>query len=1192
MDTSRYDLQRGDAKPLRVLMLATLLATLTGPALAQSSFEESMRLGRRPPPEDPTVRRDSLDRAFPRGKPQVASPWRDREMRDFTELLKRGRYDVVVAPVRSEGYAVDRISRSLILAALSRELEVRKLRVPNPVALSRALGEGRRTIEPGEVAMFARQFAVEKAVMVGVAHDRAGRLTVSITVLDPKVVGQAPQPKLLPEFSLGAGEHPSTVSSVIVPAALDALALSGRSPAPRKKAGAAKRTLPTSPAQAMAAKPDDGVGLAIALQLIASLAPEFPDRSRERLFEQALITAQALPRTQPYSPFFIARAWYHLEARESALGALAASTSPEARAYREFLNGNLPDLVKAVPAVKDELTRLLIEIDLKVLQAAYKVPGAGEPTPFLEAFFAKQYPAWAPLIERRLVDLDPWKAGDVFLAKHLLDRDLELPGEKLDEQIAGMRLTGRERNAAALTKLALRHVERVRREHRAAAACRAATGPCAAEAYVDLLEALALSDPIRELHRLVNMQALPAQARDLIEALKPELEGHPAMLALESGARLGLARKVPSSQRDATFAEVIRLGTAAALLEQGQSKTSWEALRMMGVPSEYSDPFIGAYRFDLPVRSYWYVGREPYGGVPGLPVEPAQYRELRRRQVAGSVMDLEPARPLMQDEAGKAELRDVLEKRFRGHPERAALLQALAASPDERRRLSEAQLQERPDQWSYYAEQGSRLIDEQGDFEAAARMYGRYPGFSDPSGYEPVALSNQAYAAGNVFFWQGRFAETRQFYGIAAKLNTGSEASLASKQRLAQIDGDYSTMLEVARNRGQRYSSPYAWRDFLSWLFVLGREEEAWAGLRQLQGAFDNPQVWLAADVGLRMKGSDWESHKRWLLSEPYKSSKSEGTAHGVRLALMLSAVDRSPTPDLMRTLRELAGPPNTGVEKFMVLRPPSGGQGSVGYPRSAFRADTRAPVRERTLVESDFVYFADAYVELLRGNFKAAVERFDRMAEYYAVEGSPQHGLGGYALPYFAWASAKTGDPLGFEAFVRTLPDWPTRAFDRGLALAFFAGLRGEHEAARKHLRRALDRRPFTEKRPIFPEYQWAEGCEWLYGATGDKRYLELALDWARRHQQIMPVSAWAYAMEARYSADEQQRLRATGIALYLDPKSEHLAAVPAEFRKRAEQWFGVNNPFKVRDPQKERQAGGFPGPGNKLLQPGAERS
>src|SRR5207245_7804088 len=116
------------------------------------------------------------------------------------------------------------------------------------------------------------------------------------------------------------------------------------------------------------------------------------------------------------------------------------------------------------------LFRSLLEIDLKVLQAAYRHPDAKEPTPFLDAFLAK-YPAWAPLIQRRMDELDPWKATDSALAKVLLDRDLELPGEQLDQQIAGLRLMGERPGATALVKLALHHVGRARREHRAVTAC-------------------------------------------------------------------------------------------------------------------------------------------------------------------------------------------------------------------------------------------------------------------------------------------------------------------------------------------------------------------------------------------------------------------------------------------------------------------------------------------------------------------------------------------------------------------------------------------------------------------------------------------------------------------------------------------------------------------------------------------------
>jgi len=1134
---------------------------------------------------------DPLDRAFPQGKPRVSSPWLDAEARNFTELLKAGKYDLMVGPVRTEGYALDRISRSLILAEVTKELAARKLRVPNPVALSRAMGESRRRFERGEYLTMARSLGIQKVVVVGVAHDRRGHVNASVGVLDARSLGSQLNSRPLAEISLVATAHPSIVGEAIAPAVLEALGLAGKAPARPKSASAARKPrFPASPAQALAIKPADATGRASALQLIASLAPMWPGRPRERLFEQALLAARALPPGQPYAALFIARAWYHLDARVSALAALADSGAPEALAYREFLNGNLPEFQKALVAVKDELPRLLLEIDLKTLQTAYRRLEARESTPFFDAF-ADRYPEWAPLVGRALQDLDFFTTkADLALPKRMLDRDFGLPGENLDDQMAGMRLTGQVTDEVALVKLALHHIARARREHRAGATCFTTSEPCLAGAYLDLLEAIAVSNAIQELQRLVEMQALPARARQLASALKPELEGHPAILALEAAAELGIANQMPASQREAAHAEVVRLAQAAALLEQGQSLTSWKALVQLGVPSPYSAPFVKAYRFDLPVRFYWFAG--PDYGDAGEPVDLVEYLDLLHRQLAASAMNLSAAKFLLEYEEGKSELRTLLDARFKGSPDRAQFAEALGTSPEERRQLSDAQLRERPDRWDYYAERGKRLMDEKGDYKAAADAYAKYPGFIDPSRYEPVELSNQAYAVGSGFFWQGRPEEARRFYDIASKLNTGSAASLASAQRLAQLDKRYAAVLEAARDRGQRYHDPYAWRDFLSWLFVLGLGDQAWQGFNQLQGGFDNPQVWLAADVGLRMKGGDWESQKRWLLTEPYKSSQAMGTVRGMRLALMLAVIDRAPPQDLVSTLRELAGPPNTRVEKFVVERTPARGSQTIGYPRSAFRANDRPAVREGTLVDSEFVLFAEAYVDLRRGRFKAAVERFDRMAQFYPIEGAPMHGFPAFALPYFAWASAKVGDPLSLEAFVRGAPGSLPRGFDHALALAFFAGLRGEHEAAENDLKFAFRHRPFTDMRPIFTEYQWAEACEWLYAATGRKEYLDLALDWAHRYQRVMPVSAWAYAFEAKYATDEQQRLRATGIAQYLDPRSERLAAVPAGFRKRASQWFDANNPFKAPGREKGDQARARQGPRNTLLQTSARAS
>ncbi len=114
------------------------------------------------------------------------------------------------------------------------------------------------------------------------------------------------------------------------------------------------------------------------------------------------------------------------------------------------------------------------------------------------------------------------------------------------------------------------------------------------------------------------------------------------------------------------------------------------------------------------------------------------------------------------------------------------------------------------------------------------------------------------------------------------------------------------------------------------------------------------------------------------------------------------------------------------------------------------------------------------------------------------------------------------------------------------------------------QHLKLALVRRPFTEGRPIFTEYQYAEVCEWLFEATRDTRYRNLALDWAKKNQAFQPWFAWAYAMEARLSTNPAERGRAIAIAYYLDRKSARLGLLPKGEVANAVKEYANRNPFR----------------------------
>jgi hypothetical protein len=377
---------------------------------------------------DPLVLRQdalSLSMGFAQRQSPLPGAWAAAERALFREVVATGKYDVLVAPVQSDGYALDRISRSLITAQVVAALRERGFRVPNPYTVQRAFGEGRRALGD-EVLELGKPLGVDRIVAVAASHDRDGKLHISVKIFEkqppPKdYYLQAGLVRRLPPIEMREGLHPAEITQAAMPDLLRALGVSAPARKPSTK-GRSAGVPSESPAAAIAANVEEPVELAANLQLMASVASPFgAERARERLFEQALLAALALPDDYPRAALFRARAWGNLESRTAALRALGKSRQPEAAAYREFLNGNLPAYSAALGKVTDPFARLLLEIDLSNLKQMYGLPEVVAP-PLIE--LVKKYPAWSPLIERRLDELNRWSQGDLFLPWRMLDRDL------------------------------------------------------------------------------------------------------------------------------------------------------------------------------------------------------------------------------------------------------------------------------------------------------------------------------------------------------------------------------------------------------------------------------------------------------------------------------------------------------------------------------------------------------------------------------------------------------------------------------------------------------------------------------------------------------------------------------------------------------------------------------------------------
>jgi hypothetical protein len=146
---------------------------------------------------------------------------------------------------------------------------------------------------------------------------------------------------------------------------------------------------------------------------------------------------------------------------------------------------------------------------------------------------------------------------------------------------------------------------------------------------------------------------------------------------------------------------------------------------------------------------------------------------------------------------------------------------------------------------------------------------------------------------------------------------------------------------------------------------------------------------------------------------------------------------------------------------------------------------------------------------------------------------------------------------------------DWSSHYF---LAMAIVDGMKGRHTEALAGMRKAFDKMPRTEERPVLTEYQQAEAAEWLYEATKHEPYRDAALEWARLNQRLQPMYAWSYAMEAKLAKESDARLRALAVALYLDRDSERVAAFNEQDKANARKWFEKNNPFVLQQATKSK--------------------
>jgi hypothetical protein len=1090
------------------------------------------------------------------------SAWQATERKAFSELFTDQHFQWLVAPAQVQKQGFDRAERSMMSAMLVRALADAGAGVPDSYLIDRALGEGRRTLGLETIDSLAKRVGATNVVLPYVGHDESEQLTLTLVVyrkLDPNesILEQPPTYLTWSGVKLSDDIAPTVAVANLLPEILENLGVAARTP-DQRPTPARPFDLPSSPEQLLApAGAVDPIADAARFAVLGSIAPP-GTRGAERLFERAVLAASGGADTSEQA-FLRAYALFRLGLRQAAMHALLGRTSPAATALTAILNGNLTGTQELVQRTSG-YQRLILEIELHDLARQYGHDEAKSLPPFL-ATLVTHSESWKLLINIRWNYLKPWSNQDNVGLKRLLDRIYPVPGHSLEDLVAAHRETpGQDLTWYDIQLSVQQHIRGLMvSEHSALCCLRLPERPNP----WDLLSVIASWSEerlIRAIDTELSLRGLPADAGSMLAALEPFYAGLPEFEVLRARVYRALASNAPDMQRTAYLEDMREHALKGLLAAGGQTPEAIEAIGIL-MPELSAHSIAVAYGRDYPLNPYWLSNDSV--------IDQQERLSLARRAVANTQTGVGYVDLMLLDggDSVKAEAAAALRGRFLGNPDLDGIREKLTpqnAEPAAMLARLRAKVRAAPDVWENRQALGNFLAGE-GDYGGALHAFADFPGFAAKAPSEPVDLSNKAEEAGHMLYWQGAVREAQQMYRIATRYDVGSEAEMISAMHLCLIDGDLQGALAQAYRRAQRYQNGMSYGTYLSLLHILGRSQEAWRAFDLLIDQPLGPGPWESAVVGLRMQATTPADLDRWLSRPEIRRAESRGIPWPARFLLVWNSTDRQSAADLPDRIRTLAHEPRGATEGGgrVALYPSLESGQRVLVIRSDFRASERPIVKDQTPVDSDLFLFAQALLPLQRQDFIGAASRFDQIAARYPIEKYVTGADATYVLPDFAYASAKAGDPLKLEAFIAALPE-NSQIFETFLARAYFQALtHQDNTAALQSLQKAFRWMDHYTGRTPSTEYQYADAAERLYRETREPRFRDAAVTWAHTLQTLEPWAAWAYAIEAELNGDAESRRSALVRALFLDPLSPRLKAIPAAELEQAKSRLRDGNPF-----------------------------
>lgn len=1120
------------------------------------------------------------------------STWIENEKAFYTDLLKGNTYDVLVVPCQTQLGGIDRAGRAIITYLMYRRLiGTTNLKIAPMPIVHRALGYRSRYYEDKDVYRLANSLGVQRIVWsyagaLPKAENIGGfypDLKFSLIVQEGSIPFHKGSPSKIrhwESFELDRRELPSLVFESILEDVLDFIGLSEEKsvlkkvgsmmdnalkfidPSKRKPvmqetaSGTSQLELIASPTEMLHTELNDPALQSLYLQFLGILTPNSDTITREYFFVRSLEALSCLESTHPDYTLLKARAYHYLNRRPAVLQILEAPRTNAEKALQEMANGNLTEMSEFVPQITEPLMRLMADIELRDLRVLY-FPSENDkyPEELLEV-----YPGWKFWLERRLRDSDPWHVSDNLSVKYMLDKEFPIAGVSLEDTVQAAMATGEfESRRLEFELLVHEHIKIVLGSDTVMLSEAMGTPAPGFYDYLMLIDAIGESNP----HGLVRyygwIQGKPEVAADLVKAMETVYKDHPEFTAMIAHFQNVRRKKLKNPERQMVINDAYERALSALWWCGGQERISHSAIpcvRKLKGRVKPARPSFLLYNSEKAVYKLDYPPRADYA---------CQNKKNLARDLNWAHALFPAVKKLQNQHLEKREFdqtRAVLEKyshRFHGHPDQLWLEALQAACEGNEQKAAEIyskEIAEGNTTWTAYWALGRHYI-RQGQYEKAGALFLSYPRIQPESEYNAVGQSSYAELGGSQLFWRGAYQQAIPLYEISAGLQTGSGSSLASEARLYMLKGDWAASAKTFLQNARRYNYPPAYRDYMSLLHLIGQDEPSWAVFNSLLGRYRTPEIWTAASVGHRILQTDTQKIGRWLKNINGIHHRSRKLNYPSRYAV-LCMIDRPPNRELAALADELDDRSGYNVVRSGYL---SGSNGELlGH------LDTEKMVafyKSRKETPSFYGSFAQAYVALQQKQYQKAFDRLQARSIYYSYT---TKYFGSCLLSYYIWAAVKSGntDQAKLTLAEAEKEQNPLNSeFNLKLGEAAHAGGLGNHDEAISHLKRAFGVRPHTRLRPIYPWYQIVEMCEWLYEDSGNQQYLDLALKWSREYQIIQPMFAWAYAVEAKYSKNPDERRRALRYALYLDRQSARLQGIPETEKAAAETWLRKNNLF-----------------------------